>query len=339
MIDLNKVSWGEFCLGNFFKKNVTIYKAVAYNKSDLIFSDRGAEDTITYVTRTNLNNGCSGYVKKTPLLKIEEGGALIVGDTTATCFYQNEEFVAGDHIVVLRNSNLDDYNSLFLITSILKQKSRFNYAISFKVEQILKMIVKLPSRLSNGIIEPDWALMSNYIKQEQQHVKKMLSKVTSICNNSKGKEIKYRTFRVGDIFEATATQTNEIGKFEEGEIPFICASNMNNGVQGFVKPNAHTEVEKQNCITVSSLDASSFYQDKPFVGRGHGSVNVLRHEKLNKFNALFICACIKKASFGKFDYNHQLFLNNLKNLLIKLPVDSENNIDWSYMEAFIKKAL
>jgi hypothetical protein len=69
---------------------------------------------------------------------------------------------------------------------------------------------------------------------------------------------KNKEFKIGELFEVTATQTNEITKFRAGEVPFICASNLNNGIQGFVEPNEKTEIEKGECITVSSLDGTSF---------------------------------------------------------------------------------
>ncbi|GMO11925.1 MAG: hypothetical protein Ta2D_13900 [Rickettsiales bacterium] len=139
--------------------------------------------------------------------------------------------------------------------------------------------------------------------------------------------MKSKEFKIGELFDTTATQTNEITKFQNGNIPFICASNLNNGIQGFVIPNEKTEIEEAKCITVSSLDGTSFWQKEKFIGRGHGSVNVLRNKNLNEYNAQYICTCLKTQVQGRYNYSHQLFLNNLKNETISLPVDKDGNPD------------
>jgi hypothetical protein len=56
-------------------------------------------------------------------------------------------------------------------------------------------------------------------------------------------------------------------------------------------------------------------------------VNVLRNKNLNEINAQYICTCLKKQTQGKYNYSHQLFLNNLKSETISLPVDSDGNPD------------
>lgn len=49
------------------------------------------------------NNGCNGYVQKDMVEDIEKGNALIIGDTTSTCFYQKDDFITGGHIIIFSN--------------------------------------------------------------------------------------------------------------------------------------------------------------------------------------------------------------------------------------------
>ena len=93
-------------------------------------------------------------------------------------------------------------------------------------------------------------------------------------------------------------------------------------------------MEKGNCITVSSLDCSAFYQEKDFVGRGHGVVQRLYNKNLNKNIALFLCPIIKKLGV-KYNYSNQCFLNNLKKEVIHLPTKNDQP-DWEYMDQFIE---
>lgn len=149
---------------------------------------------------------------------------------------------------------------------------------------------------------------------------------------------KWKLFLISEIFEVESTETNEIFRFEKGTVPFICASNFNNGIQGFINPHKDTKIYKRNSLTVSSLDGTTFFQEIDFVGRGHGSVQVLFNKNINKFSALFISTVIKKSCIPlNLSYSNQLFLNKLKSLKIKLPVDQNNNPDWKFMEDYINE--
>ena len=140
-------------------------------------------------------------------------------------------------------------------------------------------------------------------------------------------------FKIGSLFDVKSTKTRELNKYYDGNIPFVSGTSINNGVERFVRTNEI--LEKGNCITVSSLDCYAFYQEKDFLGRGHGVVQRLYNENLNKNNALFICTIIKKLG-KKYNYSNQCFMNTLKNESIYLP-SKNNEPDWEYMDKFIDK--
>ena len=140
-------------------------------------------------------------------------------------------------------------------------------------------------------------------------------------------------FKIGSLFDVKSTKTRELNKYYDGNIPFVSGTSINNGVERFVRTNEI--LEKGNCITVSSLDCSAFYQEKDFLGRGHGVVQRLYNENLNKNSALFICTIIKKLG-KKYNYSNQCFMNTLKNESIYLP-SKNNEPDWEYMDKFIDK--
>ena len=79
-----------FEIGKLFHQ---IYKASAYNAQDLISSSAVNSDAIRYITRTDTNNGCKEFVQNENFTQIEQGNAITIGDTTATIYYQNEQFI------------------------------------------------------------------------------------------------------------------------------------------------------------------------------------------------------------------------------------------------------
>lgn len=154
---LGTTNWQDYKLGKLFNK---IYKADAHVKNDIDNFEHGNSNRLEFITRTDSNNGCDCFVNKNDVCGIENGNAIIIGDTTSTIYYQANSFVAGDHIVVCRANWINKYTALFLKTILEKERYRYSYGRSFKMDLIKSTIVKLPT--NNNL--PDWTFMENYIK-------------------------------------------------------------------------------------------------------------------------------------------------------------------------------
>lgn len=155
--EINVNVWREFRFGDLFEE---IYKAKAYVKGELNISNTYIG--IPFVSRTDNNNGCDCFLDGTKEdFSYEKGNAMIIGDTTSTCYYQEEDFVCGDHIVVLRAKWMNKYTALFIKTLIEKERYKYNYGRSFKMDLIKNTIIKLPVDEEGN---PDWRFMEKYIK-------------------------------------------------------------------------------------------------------------------------------------------------------------------------------
>lgn len=163
-IEKNKIllpyieKWGMFKLEDLFEE---IYKSTAYVKAEFEVSKTWRSHMVRFISRTEKNNGCDCYILNDDDMEIEEPNAIIIGDTTATTFYQEEQFITGDHIVVCRAKWLNKYTGLFVKTIIDKEKYRYNYGRAFKMDLIKKTEILLP-KTDNG--KPDWILIENYMK-------------------------------------------------------------------------------------------------------------------------------------------------------------------------------
>lgn len=145
-----------FKLGDLFS---SIKKGKPYHAITLSFSDD--ENSIAYITRTESNNGRKGRVENENYEYIEEKNAITIGDTTATIHYQQEKFICGDHIVVLRAPWLNKYTAMYVITLLNQERFRYNYGRSFKKEIIATTKIKLPI---DDKLQPDWNFIERYIK-------------------------------------------------------------------------------------------------------------------------------------------------------------------------------
>lgn len=161
-LELNTKDWKWFRIGDYFDKP---YKATAYNAIELITCPKENKDSIAYITRTDANNGCKDYVINEGFTDIESGNAITIGDTTATIYYQENDFICGDHMVVLRSSLLNKYVGLFITSLLNKERFRYNYGRAFNKGIISDTRLKLPAILTaQGKYEPDWQWMEDYIK-------------------------------------------------------------------------------------------------------------------------------------------------------------------------------
>lgn len=158
IMKLNTEEWEWFSVENFCEYP---YKAKAYNANELTECLSNDPKAILYVTRTDVNNGCKGYVVNDGFEAVERGNAITIGDTTSTIFYQNKDFICGDHMVVLRSKFFNIYTGLFITALLNKERFRYNYGRAFTMDIIAKTRIKLPVTPSG---EPDWKFMEDYIK-------------------------------------------------------------------------------------------------------------------------------------------------------------------------------
>lgn len=126
-LDIN--NWKEFTFGRLI---CSIAKAKALNKDDLQIATN-EKSGIRYITRTAENNGCEflAEVSSVDSSFIQEGNAITIGDTTATCFYQSEKFITGDHMVVIHADWLDEILALYVVTILNKEQYKYSYGRAF----------------------------------------------------------------------------------------------------------------------------------------------------------------------------------------------------------------
>lgn len=169
--ELDVYNWEEFKVSDLFDR---IYKAKAHTKEEVVEVDKG----IHFVSRTDCNNGVDITVDKdTRYEGLEEANCITIGDTTATVFYQNERFIAGDHMVVLRANWLNLKRGLFFRTLFAQEGIRYCYGRAYRMDLIKSTLLKLPIQRDNdgtpviddnrtysdGGYIPDWQYMEDYI--------------------------------------------------------------------------------------------------------------------------------------------------------------------------------
>ena len=141
--------------------------------------------------------------------------------------------------------------------------------------------------------------------------------------------------------------------FEEGNIPFIGASDSNNGITGFtdygtIKANSKIGYGKNEpidrkifkgnaiCVTNNGSVGYAYYQVADFTCTHDVNPLYLLDRELNRYIAMFLIACIEKQRVC-FAYARKWRPKRMVNSRIMLPATAEGAPDWQFMEAYMKQ--
>lgn len=149
----------------------------------------------------------------------------------------------------------------------------------------------------------------------------------------------WKEFLFGEYFSIESTNSG-IDKSKlikgEGKIPYITRTDVDNGIDSFVCIQTEKfKTDDANVITIGLDTQTVFYQPSPFyTGQ---NIQVIRHEKLNRYNALFLIVAIKKL-VKKFSWgSYGATLSRLRKSKIYLPSTETGEIDFSYMTAYMQE--
>ena len=223
---------------------------------------------------------------------------------------------------------------------------------------IRKEITSEDEWCAEAYMETDYSELS-----EHDFVRKMRDYASFIINNSPIEQKdelvntkKWKQFRYDKIFEIRKGFYNKKPENHSGsDIPFIGAIDNNNGVSEFYDIQDIEETSKTgddnnaplsdkifagNCITVSNNGSVgyAFYQAKPFTCTHDVNplyLNPKWGQELNPYIAMFLCSLIEKERY-RWTYGRKWRPKRMPSSLIKLPVDSQGNPDWQFMEDYIK---
>lgn len=165
-----------------------------------------------------------------------------------------------------------------------------------------------------------------------EQLKNMLHSRILVMNNNIDTR-NWQFFKYKDIFDIKKGKRLTKSEFTIGTTPFIGSIDSNNGYRDFIgeSPN-HTG----NTITVNYNGSvgKAFYQPRAFWACD--DVNVLYPKfYFNKYIGLFLVSLIQKEAF-RFNYGRKWETNRMKESLIKLPVKSDGQPDFEFMENHIK---
>lgn len=142
----------------------------------------------------------------------------------------------------------------------------------------------------------------------------------------------WREFLLSDYFDIVAGKYHYPDEYDNGNTPYISASSENNGVAQKIDLIADFH---GNCIVTGKVGCTAFYQPNDFCATS--DVNVFYPKfRLNEKTGLFIVTVINFNENYKWGYGRQCRVGDSKEIIVKLPANSDNTPDWDFMERYIK---
>ncbi len=308
---------------------------------------------VPYVTRSDTNNGIARFVSdRNYKFGSDKAGSITVGLDTQTAFYQPHKFVTGQNIQVITGKNLSKNTAHFLTTILRNQmRAKFNWGGNGATLGRMKRLDVMLPITNKGT--PDWNYMSSFVKSKRedmlQRYKNYVAKRISELEYKKIPElndVEWKPFYIGNLFDKVVPGKgkglNHLIKSETGDIPYVGATNRNNGVMCFVENNnmSNKMLLTGGCVGfIKNGDGSAgyaIYKRESFISTN--DVIFGYKDGMNEFIGLFI---VVAQDMIEHKYSHG-YKRNRKRLIrdrIMLPVTANGQPDYAYMEQYIKNIM
>lgn len=338
MSNISEKSWKDFLLTDFFIPE----KGNQNNMSSLKLGD------IPLVSAKKCDNGYKDFVAPNKK-RLYKGGIITLnndGDGGAgIAYYQPYTMALDSHVTALiPKLKMNRHHLLFVAMCITKQRNRFGHGYSLNSNRLRSFRFMLPVDAQG--IYPDWQFMEDYMKaKEQQILKPTLEKlckrliINSILGGGKLSHSHWKEYVFGDEFSILSTASGiDKNKLEagNGKTPYITRSDLNNGIDSFIsEQKTRYNIDEGNVITIGLDTQTVFYQPTSFyTGQ---NIQIIRHPKLNRYNAMFLIVAIKKL-VEKFSWgSYGATLTRLRKSRIYLPATETGEIDFAFMSSFMKE--
>ena len=325
---LVSVNWKEFEIGEIFE----IKSGVRLTKNDMVSGDT------PFIGATDSNNGITNFISNenasldSNVLGVNYDGSVVEN------FYHPYEALFSDSVKRLSFKEIDGnkYHYLFLKTMILEQKEKYMYAYKFNAGRMIKQKILLPATPDG---QPDWNFMQEYMMMVEQVVQPELDYTPYVVtDNRELDEVDWGTFTVGDVFSVNNSKAYHKSNLElhgDGAIPYITRTVMNNGLDSVICDDGEL-ISNPKSIAFGAESVVFFYHDYNYV-TGNKMYTVML-EGLNKYSSLFLVSVFNNnLRNGSFGYGRGLTGTRFKRQKVLLPIDSQGNPDWNFMEQYMKR--
>ena len=261
------------------------------------------------------NNGVVGYIQKNDEHRLYPAGSITVSGWAGgmKAFVQIKDFyVRGRVKILIPKQEMTLQQKFYYCCCFNANAYRYTYGRKSSGERFSDVMIPSLEEI------PSW--INSY-------------KIERIITKNSAKEldvkIKWKKFKIVDVFNIYRGKRLKEEDREPGNVKYYSASQNNNGLTDMISNPLF--IEKDALIYTTFGDC--FYIEGEFTASDE--ISIMKNENMNKYSALFISTVFKQNKF-KYQFGRKAFFNKYKDEYILLPTNSDDEINWNYMENYIK---
>lgn len=144
-------------------------------------------------------------------------------------------------------------------------------------------------------------------------------------------DVEWKEFKLKKIFINYHGKRLTKDKRETGSIPLLTASEINQGVSDYI---CNENMQRYKDFISIDMFCHAFYHN--YEACGDDNIYFLINDKISPRAKIFITTCINQNSL-KYSYGNQFRQDNADNDKIMLPVNSNGEPNYEFMEEYIKE--
>ena len=114
---------------------------------------------------------------------------------------------------------------------------------------------------------------------------------------------------------------------------YITRSKFNNGLKCKVLNKGNYTINPAGTISFGAENADFFYQTKPYITGN--KMYYIDTTSISELACAFLKSILEATFTANYSFSDGMIPARIYNETIKLPVDSNNNPDWAYMEKYM----
>ena len=337
----------QFKIGELFD----IKKGKRLTKADMI------DGNINFIGATSSNNGVTARIGNNTHLHPAGTITVTYNGSVGEAFYQTEQFWASDDVNVLYPKfPMNERIALYFLAPLIKKGKAYGYSFKWTKEKMEQDTITLPLNKYGAI---DFAYIEERVREleaervrelEAERVRELEAYLQaaglSDCSltlaerealkSLQGGVIRSKSVRIDKLFSIATGRDIIIGRTREGNVPLISHQHDNNGISkriGQIADRRLFDYETTLPLADRGVFLATTQAENFHIGTRVKALTFLNGKQSENVRLYFVTAINKlQILFTEYLTNAT---DNLPNLEISVPIDSNGAIDYGFMETYI----
>lgn len=324
----DSIKYSNFLVSDLFE--VVIGKNIDGNKAQINESGK------PYITRKVTRNGfelmIDGEKEKLYNGKLP---VITIGNETSKPFVQEFQFFTGTKVnICIPKLELNRNHLLYVATMMENSTTMFSYSYTINSTRLKKLNILLPVKED----VPDWDYMNAYISRIMTDIEQNfeIQQNDGVFDLRSLTDLSWNQFKMGEIFTINSGVRLTKSDMREGNIPFIGASDSNNGITGFTSTTNASLDSNALGVNYNGSVVENFYHPYKAIYSDDVKRLKLKNYPNNKHILLFMKAVILKQKL-KYAYGYKFNATRMKEQIILLPVKPDGAPDYEFMKQYMMR--